>query len=280
MRRSLELTQALGYWGELGNSVIFPTLTLPHAFGDPLAPRLDLISRALGLCHKGQGWMVRRDALGYVGAVRAPEITDGPNGWHAHLHALLFVQGAVSDSVVDSYRDWLYGRWGHVVASAGFGEINAYGLDVKVTGRDTGRIGEYMQAVEGGWGMGAELTQAAAKYSRTPVDSLRLLAQTGDLSGRARWLEAEAATKGKSSIRYSKGLRALVLPEVEELSDVEAASAEGLGRWLVKAWIEREEWVLLLKSGESGEALRELVEAAFVLVLMCELAGHVPAEVG
>jgi len=278
MRRSLEVGQAVAYWQELGHSVLFPTLTLPHAFGDALAPRLALICRALGACHNGKGWLVRRDALGYVGSVRAPEVTDGPNGWHAHLHALLFVQGSADESVVDDYREWLYGRWGDVVASAGFGQINMHGLDVKVTGRDSGRLGEYLQAVEGGWSMGAELTQATAKRSRTAVDSLRLFAQTGDVSGRARWGEWEEATAGKSSLRFSAGLRAVVLPEVEAVTDIEAASAEGLGRWLVKAWIDGEEWIRLLKSGESGDALRELVEVAFVLVLMCEMVGHDPAE--
>ena len=278
MRRSLEVGQAVAYWQDLGHSVIFPTLTLPHAFGDPLGPRLSLICRALGACHNGKGWNVRRDALGYVGSVRAPEITDGPNGWHAHLHALLFVEGSVEAAALESYRVWLYERWTGVVQAAGFGTINRHGLDVKVTGRDSGRLGEYLQAVEGGWSMGAELTQAASKRSKTAVDSLRLFSQTGDMSGRARWLEWEGATAGKSSLRFSQGLRAKVLPEVEEVDDVEAASAEGLGRWLVRAWIEGEDWIRMLKSGESGEALRELVEVAFVLVLMCDIAGCVPVE--
>jgi hypothetical protein len=210
--------------------------------------------------------------------VRAPEITDGPNGWHAHLHALLFVEGSVEAAALESYRVWLYERWTGVVQAAGFGTINRHGLDVKVTGRDSGRLGEYLQAVEGGWSMGAELTQAASKRSKTAVDSLRLFSQTGDMSGRARWLEWEGATAGKSSLRFSQGLRAKVLPEVEEVDDVEAASAEGLGRWLVRAWIEGEDWIRMLKSGESGEALRELVEVAFVLVLMCDIAGCVPVE--
>jgi hypothetical protein len=278
MRRSIEVAQAVEYWQELGHSVVFPTLTLPHAFGDALGPRLSLICQALGLCHKGKGWSARRAALGYVGAVRAPEVTDGPNGWHAHLHALLFVEGTVDESAVDGYRQWLYGRWGHVVSSAGFGDINSHGLDVKVTGRSSGRLGEYLQVIEGGWSMGAELTQSTSKRSRTAVDSLRLFAQTGDLSGRARWSEWEAATAGKSSLRFSAGLRGVVLPEVLEVTDVEAASAEGLGRWLLKAWVEGEDWIRMLKSGESGDALRELVEVAFVLVMMTEMAGLVPAE--
>lgn len=278
MRRSLEVAQAVEHWQELGNSVVFPTLTLPHAFGDPLGPRLSLICRALGACHNGKGWLVRRKALRYVGSVRAPEVTDTINGWHAHLHALLFVEGAVDEAAVDAYRQWLYGRWANVVASSGFGDINSHGIEVKVTGRSSGRLGEYLQVIEGGWSMGAELTQSTSKRSRTAVDSLRLFAQTGDLSGRARWLEWEAGTAGKSSLRFSPGLRAVVLPEVAEVTDVEAASAEGLGRWLLKAWIDGEDWIRMLKSGESGDALRELVEVAFVLVLMTETAGHDPAE--
>jgi len=278
IRRSLEIAQGVARWQEMGGSVLFVTLTMPHAFGDPLEPRLAVLGRALRSCFTGQRYRELRDALGIEGSIRAPEVTDGENGWHPHLHLLLFVAGGLGADLVESFRSWLYGRWSAVVGSHGFGQINSHGLDVRATGGGSDRLAEYMQAVEGGWSMGAELTQATAKRSRTAVDSLRLFAQSGDLSARARWIEWEGATFGKSSCRWSKGLRARLLPDVVELTDQEAASAEGLGRWLVKAFIDGGEWVQLLKSGESGSALRELVEVAFVLVMMSELAGHVPAE--
>jgi hypothetical protein len=63
-------------------------------------------------------------------------------------------------------------------------------------------------------------------------------------------------------LRWSPGLRTRLLPEVEEVTDVEAAAAEGVGIVLVSVWFRGEVWNLYVREGSTGLVLAELERAA------------------
>jgi hypothetical protein len=77
--------------------------------------------------------------------------------------------------------------------------------------------------------------------SRTPLEVLRDFLTWGDAADLALWHEYEKATEGRSAIRWSKGLRALLLPDAPvELTNEEIAAEEVggdvIGHILPRTW--------------------------------------------
>ena len=130
-RRAREIDEAIASALDRGMGVEFVTLTVRHHQGDALAPRLDVIARALRLCLTGKPWMKRRARLGYVGAIRAVEVTHGRNGWHPHLHALLIFDDTLTKAERLDLKVWLHSRWATVLRRLDLGTINGHGVDVR-----------------------------------------------------------------------------------------------------------------------------------------------------
>jgi hypothetical protein len=287
-RRAREIDQGTGFWlgldrsetrrnapevsvnpSESGHgSVLFLTLTVRHHLADGLANRLGVVTRALGQVLSGAPWDRRKEALGYVGAIRAAEITYGRNGWHPHLHALLFFDRELSVRELADLKAWLYGRWGSVCEARGFGSITkANGVDLRPVRASGNELGDYLTKVDGGWGAGLELARADLKGgrrsgSRSPFSILREFLETGDAELLALWKEYEAATFGKRAIVWSRGLRAR-LGLAAEVSDEEAAAAEGedVELWL-RALVGSKAWEAHRRAGTGGQLLARIEEAA------------------
>jgi hypothetical protein len=249
-------------------TVLFLTLTLRHHLADGLAGRLAVVSWALRHVLKGAPWKRRKEALGYVGAIRAVEVTYGRNGWHPHLHALLFFERELSARELADLKAWLFGRWGSVCEARGFGSITrANGVDLRPVRASGNELGEYLTKVDGGWGAGLELARADLKGgrrsgSRSPFSILREFLETGDAELLALWKEYEAATFGKRAIVWSRGLRAR-LGLAAEVSDEEAAAAEGedVELWL-RALVGSKAWEGHRRAGTGGQLLARIEEAA------------------
>ncbi|TDB67152.1 hypothetical protein [Micromonospora sp. KC721] len=64
------------------------------------------------------------------------------------------------------------------------------------------------------------------KTSRTPLQILADFGTDGLAADLDLWHEYERATAGKSALRWSRGLRALLLPDVDEQTDEEIAAEE------------------------------------------------------
>ena len=69
------------------------TLTIRHALGDDVAVAVRGIHQAFRRMRQGRRGQALWAKLGVVHSVRATESTYGENGWHVHLHVLLFVAG-------------------------------------------------------------------------------------------------------------------------------------------------------------------------------------------
>ncbi len=257
-RRAREIDEGLGRHLAAGGGAVFVTLTAPHQLRDGLAPRLALMGEALRHLLNGAPWRRRAARLGYIGMIRAVEVTWGEvNGWHAHLHAVLLLdRPATADEVADLDR-WALGRWAAVVERKGFGRINGHGVDVRPV-VDAGDLGGYLTKVEGGWGVGLELARSDLKVGRrpgslNPVGILRSFVETGEVRMLDLWREFEAATFGKRAIVWSPGLKARL--GVVQVEDEEAAAAEGADvarlRWLIA----RATWLGHLRGGTTGELL-------------------------
>jgi hypothetical protein len=145
------------------------------------------------------------------------------------------------------------------VSAAGFGTVSRQAFDLRPVTSATD-LGAYLTKVEGkgdGWGVGQEMARGDLKRgggSLVPFDLLADFVATGDVRSASLWQEFEAATFGRPAIRWSPGLKAALL--VEDVSDVEAAAAEGEDvetyfRWLVEAAL----WRAAIKGRRIGQVL-------------------------
>jgi hypothetical protein len=253
-----------------GGSALFVTFTGSHFVGESLRPLLNEMCSALGSTLRGRGWERLRDGLGYVGSIRAVEVEYGHNGWHPHTHVELLFGRALEPSEVAEFRSWLFGRWAARMAAKGFRELHpVHGLDVRPV-YDVAGVGDYITKVGDGWGVGLELTQADRKSGRgvSPLRLLRDFAETGELRALELWREYERATAGRRFMRWSDGLRRELLGSVPELTDEEAATAEGLDLVLVTVEIDAESWSLWVRSGEVGGLLQRIEEVAALFLFL------------
>jgi hypothetical protein len=261
-RKAQEIEEGVGRHLAAGGGAELLSGTLPHRQGDELGPRLALVAEAMRQLLKGSGWDRRRRRLGYVGLIRALEVTIGLNGWHPHVHVLVLFDRPLTPEERKDLRAWLLARWTAIVAAAGFGKLHqTYGLDLRqVDG--VGALGDYLTKVEGkadGWGIGNELARADLKRGGRGMVPFELLADfvaTGDITLARLWQEFERATFGHHSVRWSAGLKARL--GVVEVSDEEAAASEGADdayyfRWLIEAAV----WRARIRSRSIGQLLTD-----------------------
>lgn len=258
----------------IGGSALLVTFTVRHHRGDLLAGRLDLVSQALRRTLDGSGWKRRRDRLGYVGSIKAVEVTwSEANGWHPHAHVLLLFDDPVTECESNDLQLWLWERWGRIVSGEGFGTINGHGLDVRPV-TSAADLGGYLSKVDAGWSVGHEMARSDRK-SAAPLQLLARLIETGEARWAALWREYERATYGKRALMFSKGLRARYLGADEGLTDEEAASTEGDGLALLRALFDPVRFNLAVRAGQQGQVLAEVERIAGVLLTMTAATGHV-----
>lgn len=104
-KRSLEVAQGYDYFvNELHGFVPMVTLTIPHYKGGDCAMQVALINlaykRLMGDAIMRKIWAL----LGKVGAIRGTEYTYGDNGHHNHIHSLIFLEKSHHDVMLPITR--------------------------------------------------------------------------------------------------------------------------------------------------------------------------------
>jgi hypothetical protein len=279
-RRALDIDVGLRMLLETGGGAVLVSLTTRHHRGDRLAARLDVVSAALKRCLRGNAWERRRRALGYVGAIKAVEVTWGEaNGWHPHAHAVLCFERPLTSAEIDDLEQWLFARWAGVLEREGLGSITrAHGVDVRAV-TSAGELSSYLTKVEGGWGVGLELARSDLKAARrdgslNPVGILRSFVETGEKKWLTLWQEFEAATFGKRAVVWSPGLRDRLLGDDQEQTDVEAAASEGADITRLRWFIEARPWMAHIRAGTTGELLSDIEAEALALFIEAAADGR------
>jgi hypothetical protein len=281
-RRAEEIDRGLSGWVGQGHGAEFVTLTVEHKRGDSLASRLDVVAQLLQKVLMGAGWQRRRDRLGYVGCIRAIDVTwGGDNGWHPHVHAVLLLDRTLTVEQRADLRTWLFGRMVCVAERVGFGAPSErHAVDVQPV-TSPADLGGYLTKVDGGWSAGLELSRGDVKHARsagrlTPVGILREFIDTGEKTMRSLWVEWEKATFGKRAIVWSPGLRARLLGDELEATDEDLAASEGVDLALLRAIIPGGEWRQTVQVGEAGALLTLVEQQAGLLLLLSDSMGHDP----
>jgi hypothetical protein len=236
-RRAIEVGAVCVEAVRQGYAVGFLTKTLRHHEGQSLKLLWDSVSVCWKAVTQSWSWRESKRECGVIGYTRAGEVTVGGNGWHPHLHVLIFYAADARPEDVAAMVEAIDGTWARSAVRAGLAEPLAVGQDFRVIGAgDIARVAEYVSKVhkdgdEDVSKLGLELTWSASKKARTQYgtrsmwDVLEGALERGEVDDVKRWREFEKVSKGRRQLTWSNGLREMfALPE--EVSDEEVAAEE------------------------------------------------------
>jgi Replication protein len=223
-RRGLEIRQAMKKALDSKYSVAMLTFTMRHKSKHTLRDCWAALSLAWRLATGGKAWVKDQQEGGIFGWIKAVEVTYGRNGWHVHLHVMMFFDHEVDKEHAQKYGDRMWERWASGLRKRGFSCRRDVGLDVRMASKDPDtptRMGEYFTK------LAMEMTGGYNKVARgeniTPM-------QMGDLAVnspfpnvrekyRNLWLVWESASKARKQMAMSKGLKEWA--GIEDLKDEE-----------------------------------------------------------
>jgi hypothetical protein len=249
-QRQTELAYAMKKHTANGGHAYLLTFTFPHYRDQTLAELMEPFAKARNRFQSSKGWkkvMGAEGTAGRLGGVTSLEVTyGGANGWHPHLHMLVFCQpgafaesepdelGRLTSRAIDFFRD----EWVRLLEKSGLVDASnrewasQYALDV----RGGKGAAEYVAK----WGLVEELTMSHAKTGKrhtfgtkdhyTPFQLLELsehdMKNQGD--GRAARVFHEFVTEfdGKRMLTWSPGLKKHF--GIDEIEDEEAAAEQEL----------------------------------------------------
>lgn len=243
-QRRRELSHAMVQHVEAGGAAYLLTFTFPHYIGQALGEQMERFTKARQSFQNCRAWKAVMERAGKVGVVNSLEVTYGiANGWHPHLHMLVFCnpaafgEGAADDAgrLGSAAIDHLRGEWVRLLEKRDLvGPENRqwaerYGLDV----RGGAGAAEYIAkwGHDESWGLSSELTSSHAKTGHrdtwgtrdhyTPFQLLAM-AQTGDGHAICAYREFVGEFDGRRMLTWSRGLKAHF--HIEDIDDDEAAA--------------------------------------------------------
>lgn len=230
-RRRLEIAEAVGYAYKNKMQTSMVTLTFPHYRKDNLADLVKKQAAALRLFRSGKAWDNFKNKAGFVGLIRALELTHGENGWHPHTHELWFLD---IDFNAEYEKEFIVNRWLNCCIKAGLVDANnaaqvaafkEHSVDIKDRCDASDYLAKNDEASH--WGVDRELAKAATKAGKTSgMHAFGLLAlyRDGDKVAGQKFVEFAEAMKGKRQLFWSRGLKKLV--DLDDLTDEELAAQQ------------------------------------------------------
>jgi hypothetical protein len=230
--RSVEISDFTGEWIRRGGEVYMVTLTSPHDLGMALGLLMVLISNAFRAVISGGAWVKLRDQLRIAGTIRALEVTHGLNGWHPHLHVLVYCWEPLDAYGVAAFELHFRRRWQRFVTKAGYRlPSDQHGVKVERCYSGAGAAEYIVKLQETGKNPGNEMARADMKSARgghrLPFQILAS-AGDGDAADVKLWHEYEKATFRKQCITWSPVLRKLQKEwlDIDEQTDEELAAED------------------------------------------------------
>lgn len=203
--RRLELASAVEKHLAAGGAVYMITRTFPHTIEDRLKDLKDRLKQAEA-AYKNEAWRRTKRHFGIVGTVRNLELTLGENGWHLHIHELIFTKAPLLDDLAtDADRNGLlpaefedytkvhllpvsrlglrravFKQWERTCTKARLLPPSwTAGVDVS-DAQESRALGAYVSK----WGLDHEIAKSHSKKGKkgslTPFDLLRVIAHSTD----------------------------------------------------------------------------------------------------
>jgi hypothetical protein len=257
-RRRIEVSEAMEWAYSHGKKCVMVTFTFPHTSFQSADELLGKQAASFKHLRTGKAWQKEKEKIGFVGLIRALEITIGSNGWHPHTHELWIVN---EDCDVNALTDKVLSRWQAACIKTGLlpvEKISDFRLH-SVNMKDNAQNSDYFAKFNNrsAWGIDREIAKASTKGSFGCHPFELLCDHVGNLpfSKEKRFemfLEYASATKAKKQLYWSQGLKAIV--GIDEKSDIDLAEEEReiallLGR------ITPSRWKLVVQEGSESEIL-------------------------
>lgn len=259
--RADDIAAAITQWlsDDPANRIALATFTQRHHKWMSLKQCWDGLGTAWGNVTSGRGWVTDQQVYGTylprtiktgrrkgevdwshrIPFIRQVEATHGDNGWHLHIHAVLFLgPGATGEPMNDQDCDLLeqsmFARWHNALVRAGLpAPSRTHGADIRLVTDDPGKaLGEYL--TKGRYGLdpakaaAMETTMGMHKQgrdgNRTPFEVLRSIVVDGLVDDLDTWREWEQGSFRRRQITWSTGFREY-LELGEEATDEELAEA-------------------------------------------------------
>lgn len=226
---------------------VMATYTARHDAGMRLADLTGSMVKAYGGVFSGRWWAETKEEFALTGAIRAMEITYGENGWHPHFHVIMLVrrdmlEGSYNGTVsadqeifgspaeyCGTLQPMIEKRWLAQLAKRGLDAKSGIAVDIRSA---DAYIAEYVSKfgkMPQDWAVNASAYEVASGPTKTAREGnlsvLDLLFHSVDSPKMKNlFLEYAAATKGRSAIHWSKGLKAML--DIEVIRD--EIAAEGI----------------------------------------------------
>jgi hypothetical protein len=252
-RRRGEVSQALDTCLREGGRAFLVTLTVSHGVGDDLRRVLSQVREARAKWRKGKMWDKWMRRLGFIGSIRSLENTHGANGFHPHTHELFLLSADPDEADVIEFERWASAKWRRCVEQVG-GWANEHGFNLQRDMSDATYLDKDAE-----WNFSHEVTKSNLKnsHSKSGRSMNRLLheAAEGDHEAGRLWAIYAKTFKGQRHIVWSDGLKKRYLPDVEQLSDEEAAQVAEDDATQLLASLEGSEFQKVVRLGLRGEVL-------------------------
>ena len=258
-RRRAELQQGVLNWP---GSIFLLTLTLQHSANEGLEPILtSLLSGYTDDFTRGGAWTRLERKYGILGRIRTLECTYGNNGFHPHLHGLLFSERKDIDVV--ELRNVLFDRWETSLKKLGrYTNIEAFNLKYghKNIWSYVTKWGMYSdeRLNQRNWTISHEMTKSVVKRAKkggyTPFALLESSLNGNKAHGK---LFQEYFTYFKSSqqLRYTPGLKELL--GLTEKTDAQICDEKIEQAYLFMV-LNMEQWRQVLDNEIRAELLHEV----------------------
>jgi len=292
--RREDLQKAQTAWLKDGGACLLNTLTYPHEIDLPLAESLEKFSDALDHYKNSKTYkrifgtavasIAQRDKLGKplknikegefprLGTVRSLEVTHGVNGWHPHVHEVLFMD---DEKLLEATRakDELTHAWVIALLKAGLGsrekmaDMYQYAWDVRGGDYVSDYINKFgREPIEvRGWTIAHEATKANSKMGKnarkigddwhyTPFQLLGF-ATDGDEQAASLFKEFSRCFEGKRMNYWTNGLKDWfnINEETDEELAEEANEPKVEEELIIR--LDMEQWQQILRTNTRWECL-------------------------
>lgn len=220
--RRKEVNLILSAHDRLGGHVFMCAFTIPHLYSESCHALRRIVAGTWQKMMAGKAWKKAQVRFGVVGFIRALEVTHGKNGWHPHLHVLMFTK-SLTPYQQFALRLWLRDRWISILKrTTNKNASTRFAMDFRQA-EGLRNAGDYVCK----WGVDSEITKANVKFSkkggRSPWQILSD-AHDGDHASRMQFREYAYSFKGARQLTSSHGLKSFYNVRAE-ISDYDLAKS-------------------------------------------------------
>jgi hypothetical protein len=253
--RRQELSKATNSWT---GGLALITYTISHSNAISLSLVLEKELEAYRNFKAGRIFLEIREYFGWNGSVKSLEITHGKNGWHPHIHELVFLTNVLTEGQFGSLEVQVSRRWRECLKNIGAYASTERGVTVKKSNEDVSdyvaKFGE--TKIRKDWTFAHELTKQVVKKGRydgkTPTQLLYDY-MCGDGTAGELWLEYAMTLKGRHQLVWSRGMRNMLKLKAEQ-ADEEIAEKIPDDSYLL-ASLTRGQWRDVITHDAVGEIL-------------------------